>query len=37
MPDLLYVGGTILFFLLMAALVRGCARIGRPDGTGAQR
>ncbi len=31
MPDVLYVGGTLLFFAGMLALVRGLARLGAPD------
>ena len=30
MGDVLYVAGTIVFFALMLAYVRGCARLGRP-------
>jgi hypothetical protein len=37
MPDLLYVGGTLLFFLTMAAFVRGCERLGRPGAPGSPR
>jgi hypothetical protein len=29
MGDVLYVTGTIVFFVLMLAYVRGCARLGR--------
>lgn len=29
MKDVLYVAGTIVFFALMLAYVRGCARLGR--------
>lgn len=37
MSDLLYVGGTLLFFLLMAAFVRGCDRLGRSNSAEAKR
>jgi hypothetical protein len=29
MPDLLYVGGTVLFFALMLGYVRACEALGR--------
>jgi hypothetical protein len=34
--DLAYVLGTVAFFALMLAYVRGCARLGRAAGAGAE-
>ena len=36
MHDALYIGGTIVFFLLMLGYVRGCERLGRDEEQGKQ-